>query len=104
MALNIIFTKQSAVPYYHQIKEALKTSIANGELKPGDMLTSELGLSEQLGISRLVVHRAYTRAGHRRVADPQTSQGNFRGTSDQAQLYGNWTTIQHDRESNRRCP
>ncbi len=57
--MNINFDKGSAVPYYHQIKEALKASIACGALKPGDMLPSELSLSEQLGISRLVVHRAY---------------------------------------------
>ncbi len=57
--MNIIFDKSSAVPYYHQIKEALKAQIASGELKPGDMLPSELSLSEQLGVSRLVAHRAY---------------------------------------------
>ena len=57
--MNIIFNKQSAVPYYHQIKEAVKALITSGELKPGDMLLSELALSEQLGISRLVVHRAF---------------------------------------------
>jgi GntR family transcriptional regulator len=57
--LNIIVDKQSAVPYYHQVKERVKTLIIDGELKPGDMLPSEFSLSEQLGISRLVVHRAY---------------------------------------------
>jgi GntR family transcriptional regulator len=57
--MNIIVNKQSAIPYYHQVKEALKALIACGELKPGDMLSSEFSLSEQLGISRLVVHRAY---------------------------------------------
>jgi GntR family transcriptional regulator len=57
--MNIIFDKGSAVPYYHQIKESLKALIASGELKPGDMLPSELSLSERLEISRLVVHRAY---------------------------------------------
>jgi GntR family transcriptional regulator len=57
--LNIIFNKQSAVPYYHQIKEGVKALITTGELNPGDMLPSELALSEQLGISRLVVHRAF---------------------------------------------
>jgi GntR family transcriptional regulator len=57
--LNINFNKQSAVPYYHQIKEEMKTLIASGELKPGDMLPSEFSLSEKLGISRLVVHRAF---------------------------------------------
>jgi len=57
--MNIVFNKQSAVPYYHQIKEAVKALVTSSELKPGDMLPSEFGLSEQLGISRLVVHRAY---------------------------------------------
>ncbi len=57
--MNIIFNKQSAVPYYHQVKEAVKALIASGELKPGEMLPSEFSLSEQLGISRLVVHRAF---------------------------------------------
>jgi GntR family transcriptional regulator len=41
------------------VKEGVKALISRGELKPGDMLTTEFTLSEQLGISRLVVHRAY---------------------------------------------
>lgn len=57
--MNFSIDKQSPVPYYHQVKEALKALIADGELKPGDMLPSEQVLSEQLGISRLVAHRAY---------------------------------------------
>ncbi len=57
--MNITVNKQSAVPYYHQVKEAVRALIASGELKPGDMLSSEVSLSEQVGISRLVVHRAY---------------------------------------------
>src|SRR5512136_1275310 len=57
--MYIIVNKQSAVPYYYQVKEAVKALIACGELKPGDMLTNEFSLSDQLGISRLVVNRAY---------------------------------------------
>ncbi len=57
--MNITFNKQSAVPYYHQVKESVKALIASGDLKPGEMLPSELSLSAQLGISRLVVHRAF---------------------------------------------
>ena len=57
--MKITVNKQSAIPYYHQVKEAVKTLIASGELKPGDMLPSEFSLSEQLDISRLVVHRAF---------------------------------------------
>ncbi len=57
--MNITIDKNSAVPYYLQVKEAVRGLIASGELKPGDMLTTEFTLSGQLGISRLVVHRAY---------------------------------------------
>ncbi len=57
--MKISFDKRSAVPYYHQVKEEVKALIARGELKPGDMLPSEASLSARLGISRLVVHRAF---------------------------------------------
>ncbi len=57
--MNITVDKNSAVPYYVQVKEGVKALIRKGELKLGDMLTTEFALSEQLGISRLVVHRAY---------------------------------------------
>src|SRR5512142_2478515 len=57
--MNMTIDTRSAVPYYLQVKEAVRNLIARGELKPGDMLTTEFALSEQLGISRLVVHRAY---------------------------------------------
>jgi len=57
--MQIKVDQSSAVPYYHQIKEAVKALIASEHLKPGDMLPSEVSLSEQLGISRLVVHRAF---------------------------------------------
>lgn len=59
VAMDITIDRQSAVPYYHQVKEAVKALISSAQLKPGDMLSTELSLSEQLGISRLVVHRAY---------------------------------------------
>jgi len=57
--MKITIDKSTAVPYYHQLKEAVKARIASGRLKPGDMLPSEFALSEELGISRLVVHRAF---------------------------------------------
>ena len=57
--MNMRIDRQSAVPYYVQVKEAVRRLIASGALRPGDMLTTEFALSEQLGISRLVVHRAY---------------------------------------------
>lgn len=57
--MNVTIDRRSGVPYYLQVKEAVKSLVSAGELQPGDMLTTEFALSEQLGISRLVVHRAY---------------------------------------------
>src|SRR5512142_3418016 len=57
--MNMTVDKSSAVPYYAQVKEAVKRLVQGGEIKPGDMLTTEFALSDQLGVSRLVVHRAY---------------------------------------------
>jgi GntR family transcriptional regulator len=56
--MNVRVDKASAIPYYHQIKQAVRALIAGGSLRPGDMLPTEFNLSEQLGVSRLVVHRA----------------------------------------------
>jgi len=75
--LKISVDKQSAVPYYHQVKEAVKALIAGGELKPGDMLASEYSLSEQLGISRLVVHRAYRELVSEGLLIRQRARGTF---------------------------
>lgn len=58
MEINLAIDKQSKVPYYHQLKQAILTALELGDLKPGDMLPNEFALAEQLGISRLVVHRA----------------------------------------------
>lgn len=58
MEINFAIDRQSKVPYYHQLKQAVMTAIELGNLKPGDMLPGEFSLAEQLGISRLVVHRA----------------------------------------------
>ncbi|MBN1538208.1 MAG: GntR family transcriptional regulator [Anaerolineales bacterium] len=58
MEINLAIDKQSKVPYYHQLKQAILNTIDLGGLKPGDMLPGEFALAEHLGISRLVVHRA----------------------------------------------
>lgn len=75
--LDIKVTKGSAVPYYHQIKEAIKELILSGELKPGEMLPSEFSLSDQLGISRLVIHRAYRELVGEGFLVRQRSKGTF---------------------------
>jgi len=75
--MKITIEKVSAIPYYHQVKEAVRALIASGELKPGDMLPSEFSLSEQLGISRLVVHRAYRELVTEGLLTRKRAQGTF---------------------------
>jgi len=75
--VNITVDKKSAIPYYHQVKEAVRALIAKGNLKPGDMLPSEFCLSDQLGISRLVIHRAYRELTNDGLLIRQRSKGTF---------------------------
>jgi GntR family transcriptional regulator len=75
--MKIRVDKTSAVPYYHQIKEAVRSLIAQGGLKPGDMLPTEVSLSERLGISRLVVHRALRELVTEGLLIRQRAKGTF---------------------------
>jgi len=51
--------KTSRIPYYFQIEEWLRSQIESGALSPGDPLPSEMALSQQLGVSRIVVRQAF---------------------------------------------
>jgi GntR family transcriptional regulator len=75
--LNLKVEKGSAIPYYHQVKEAIRNLILRGDLKPGEMLPSEFSLSGQLGISRLVIHRAYRELVGDGLLVRQRSKGTF---------------------------
>lgn len=48
----------SPVPYYAQVKEALKESLSSGEFKPGDQLPGESDLCAIFKVSRTVIRQA----------------------------------------------
>ena len=75
--LKLDFDKQSAVPFYQQVKDSIRGLILSGGLKPGDMLPSEFNLSGQLGISRLVIHRAYRELVAEGLLVRQRARGTF---------------------------
>jgi DNA-binding GntR family transcriptional regulator len=50
--------RNSPVPLYFQIAQALQRSIERGTIKPGDRLEAELDLAERLGVSRPTVRQA----------------------------------------------
>jgi DNA-binding GntR family transcriptional regulator len=46
------------IPLYIQLKESIRSSIVNGQLKFGDKIPTELELSEEYKISRITVRKA----------------------------------------------
>jgi GntR family transcriptional regulator len=50
----------SPLPFYAQVKEALRMHIEQGDWKPGHQLPGELELCEMFGVSRTVVRQALT--------------------------------------------
>jgi GntR family transcriptional regulator len=69
--------KDSPVPLYYQIEEWLRGQIANGQLKPGDMLAPEIALSEQLGVSRLTLRQALTNLSNDGLLIRKRAKGTF---------------------------
>lgn len=57
--MNIILNPEQNLPIYEQIIQALKCSMVEQELKPGDMLPSIRALAKDLGISVITTKRAY---------------------------------------------
>jgi GntR family transcriptional regulator len=78
--VNLAIDRQSLVPYYHQLKQAIAAAIESGELRPSDKLPSEFALAEKLGISRLVVHRAFRELVGDGVLERKRAVGTFVAT------------------------
>ena len=57
--MNIFLKEESSLPIYEQIVSAVKNSILNHELAPGDILPSIRSLAKSLGISVITTKRAY---------------------------------------------
>ncbi len=75
--MDLEVDRHSAIPFYFQVKEAIRARIARGDLRPGDLLPSEVRLSERLGLSRLTVHRAYRELAAEGLLDRQRAKGTF---------------------------
>lgn len=84
--------KQSPVPLYYQLAEAIEDQIAQGVLAPGDRLPSERDIAQQAGISRMTVRQALTYLAERGAIDSRQGVGTFvaypKLTSDPLHLLG----------------
>jgi len=55
---SAILDRNSPIPLYHQISEAILHSIRKGQLKPGDTIPTEQELIKSYSVSRITVRRA----------------------------------------------
>jgi GntR family transcriptional regulator len=53
-----LIDKENPIPYYVQLKDALREKIERGEWKPGDQLPGELELGQMFDVSRTVIRQA----------------------------------------------
>jgi GntR family transcriptional regulator len=68
---------KSGVPFYRQIIEQVKFSIASGDLKPGDRLPTVRQLAVDLSINPNTVIRAYRELEIESLLDTQQGSGTF---------------------------
>ena len=54
----ISIDRQSFVPLYHQIANAIRSAILAGQLKPGEQLPSEAELGAALGVAKMTARQA----------------------------------------------
>lgn len=53
-----VLLRDTARPFYQQIKDTIARRIHDGDWQPGEKVPSELTLVEELGVSRMTVNRA----------------------------------------------
>lgn len=75
--LDILISQKSSIPIYEQIISQIKDQILNGELKPGDMLTSVRVLAKELGIGVLTVQKAYDRLQKEGIVETVVGKGSY---------------------------
>ena len=69
--------RQSVVPLYFQIRQALLDQIRSEKLKPGDAVPSEQAISAQFGVSRMTVRQALKSLADLGVIYSRRGKGTF---------------------------
>ncbi|MFI5614189.1 GntR family transcriptional regulator [Amycolatopsis sp. NPDC051903] len=56
--LDVQLDRNSPVPLYHQLAQAIENAITSGTLRPGDRIENEVSLTERLGLARPTARQA----------------------------------------------
>jgi GntR family transcriptional regulator len=79
VAIKILLDLKSGVPFYRQIIDQVRSSIATGLLEPGDRLPTVRQLAVDLSVNPNTVSRAYTELELTGLVETQLGSGTFVG-------------------------
>jgi GntR family transcriptional regulator len=79
MTIELKLDVKSGVPFYRQIIDQVKSSIATGALEPGDRLPTVRQLAVELSINPNTVARAYTELELTGLVETQMGSGTYVG-------------------------
>lgn len=74
---QVVLDRQSVIPLYYQIQQALLEQIRTGALKVGQPVPSEQEIAERTGVSRMTARQALKSLCHLGVAYSQRGKGTF---------------------------
>lgn len=69
--------RHDPTPMYRQLEQIVRTEIARGRYRPGDLLPSEQELCTRYDVSRSVVRQALTNLAHDEVVRTERGRGTF---------------------------
>lgn len=75
--MQIVIAAGSELPIYRQLMRQIRDAIAGGRLRPGDKLTSQRELAEQLVIAPLTVKKAYDELEREGLIRTERGRGTF---------------------------
>jgi len=75
--MHFVITAGSELPIYRQLMRQITDAIAGGRLRPGDKLTSQRELAEQLIIAPLTVKKAYDELEREGLIRTERGRGTF---------------------------
>ena len=75
--MQIVITAGSELPIYRQLMRQISDAIAGSRLRPGDKLTSQRELAEQLVIAPLTVKKAYDELEREGLIRTERGRGTF---------------------------
>jgi GntR family transcriptional regulator len=77
MVLRTTIDKESVIPYYVQLRDALEAHIRNGHWAPGDQLPGEAELCQMFKVSRTVVRQALKEMSYAGLIHREKGRGTF---------------------------